>query len=415
MAVLGVGGWLAGREVHFRTLLHLGQAALDLDHCPEALDLYRSCMELRPHDASATFGAARSSRRVGDFDAAETLLNQCPPAAWLADPIELERVLLRASRGEVDSVGAYCQRLIEQGHPDELLIREALVKGFINLYRPVDALSQVAQWQQVRPGHPQAIFLHGLIDYLGSNLQVPAAKFREVLEIDPQRSDARSLLAELLLDLGQPQEALPHLEKLARERPADLTRKARLGVCLDMMGRQDEAKELLEDVLKQQPTHAIALLERGKLALRGGDLDAAESHLQQACSQSPGDHAAHYQLLQCLRRKGKAAEVQAVQKKMGQIQDDTARIREITGKQMSAAPDNPALHAELGEIFLRSGATKEGVRWLQSALRLSPLHAAAHRALAEHYQQAGQLSRAADHRRKAAGATPAPAPQDRTK
>jgi tetratricopeptide (TPR) repeat protein len=329
--------------------------------------------------------------------------------------LELERVLLRATRGEIDSVGVFCQRLIEQQHPDELLIREAIVKGCINLYRPVDALAQIAQWQRKYPRHPQAIFLHGLIDYVGSNLQVPAAKFREVLEIDPQRSDARSLLAELLLDLGQPQEALPHLEMLTREKPADLARKARLGVCLDMMGRQDEAKELLDAVLKQQPTHPIALLERGKLALREADLDTAESFLQNACAHAPGDYAAHYQLLQCLRRKGKVAEVQAVQKKMGQIQEDSARIREITGKAMAAAPDNPALHAELGEIFLRSGATKEGVRWLQSALRLSPAFAPAHRALAEHYQGAGQLSRAADHRQKSGAATQDTPPRDKVK
>ncbi len=401
LALLGTGGWLIGRQVYCRHCLDQGQACLERDHCPEALAYFQSCLAVRPGDAEAVFLTARAARRLGDFDLAESFLNECQTALQLADKVALERVLLRVSRGEVDAVGAYCRRLLEQDHPEAPLISEALIKGYLNSFRLGEAMGLVDHWLQRRPDHPQALYLRGLIQNQGPNQQETAGTFRRVLELDPERADVRFLLVGLLLDLGQVQEALPHLQQLRQRRPQDLLVKVRLARCLDLLGRQGEAESYLDEVLDLQPELAPALLERGKLALRAGEPEKAEAFLQRACALAPGDYPAHYQLLQCLRQRGKTAEVQAVRKHLSQIEEDLTRLRDIATRQMSRTPHDPSLHAELGAIFLRSGAQEEGLRWLHGALKLDPGHAAAHKALAAHYQQVGQLGRAASHRQLA--------------
>jgi hypothetical protein len=57
----------------------------------------------------------------------------------------------------------------------------------------------------------------------------------------------------------------------------------------------------------------------------------------------------------------------------------------------------------MGQLMLRNGEPREGVLWLESALRVDPAFAPAHKALAEHFEKAKQPERAAGHRRFLAG------------
>ncbi len=64
---------------------------------------------------------------------------------------------------------------------------------------------------------------------------------------------------------------------------------------------------------------------------------------------------------------------------------------------MQRSPHDAGLHYELGMIAFRSGSPKEGLRWLESALREDPRHLPTHRSMALYYQKAGQAGRAARH------------------
>jgi len=52
-------------------------------------------------------------------------------------------------------------------------------------------------------------------------------------------------------------------------------------------------------------------------------------------------------------------------------------------------------------IFLRSGQTKEGLRWLYSALQEKPRYRPTHQVLADYYDSIGDKGQAAWHRRQA--------------
>jgi predicted Zn-dependent protease len=75
------------------------------------------------------------------------------------------------------------------------------------------------------------------------------------------------------------------------------------------------------------------------------------------------------------------------------MEDDLARFNEIVTKDIAQRPTDPALHCTLGQILLRGGQREEGLRWLQSALRLDPQYAPALQALAEDSRKAKTESR----------------------
>jgi tetratricopeptide (TPR) repeat protein len=396
--VLGVGIWIVARQAYGWHHLVAGKHGLQADHCRDAFEHFQASLEIWPEDPTTLFLAARAARRVGDFEAAERYLTKCQASSSMVEPAALERVLLRATRGEIDAVGGFCQALLDQGHPDTPLILEALAQGEMVSLRFASASGYLDQWIEKSPDQPQALFLKGRLQLQASNSQEALGLLRRAVELDPERDDARLLLAGLYLDLGQAREALPHLEEARRRLPRNLIAKARMGQCLVLLGRQEDAIVLLDEVLRQNPDLPSALLERGKLALRDGELDKAELWLQKACKRDPGNRAAHYQLLQCLKQEGKATEARTVQQRLDQIDQDSTRMREIVTDLLPKRRNDPNLHAELGELFLNIGAVPEGVSWLNRALQLDPRNPLAHRTLAKHYHSLGQSGKAQQHR-----------------
>ncbi len=398
LAVFATAAWLLSWRSYGWYHLYVGKRCLQADHFRDALHHFQRTLEVWPDDAALQFLAARAARRAGDFELADGYLTKCRAVPAQAEAAELERVLLRASRGEIDAVGDYCRALLQQDHPDTPLILEALAQGELKLLRFGAASAHLDRWLEIAPDHAQAIFLKGRLQLQASNSQEAIGLLRRAVELDPNRDDARILLAGLHLDLGQAQEALPHLQVVASRQPHNVPVQARLAQALVLLGREQEALKLLDQVLDRRPDLVDALLERGKLALRAGELDKAEEWLQLAAKRDAGNRAVHYQLLQCLKRRGKDAQARAVQERLSKIDQDAARMREIVTVLLPTRRLDPDLQAELGAIFLRGGASTEGIHWLHRALEIAPRHAAAHHALVAHYQSLGQFGQAQHHR-----------------
>jgi tetratricopeptide (TPR) repeat protein len=410
LLVLIVGAWMLARQLYGWHHFDAGKRELARDHCRPALEHFQAALVIWPDDATTQFLAARASRRLGDYEAADSYLTRCQLSPAIREQAELERVLLRACRGEVEAVGGYCQTLLRQHHPDTPLILEALAQGELSLLRFAAAAHYLERWLEMAPDHPQAIYRKGQLQLEAGNLQEALALLRRAAELDPDREDVRLLLAGLYLDLGQAQEGVPHLEFVCGRQPKNHLAKARLAQGLVLLGREEEAIRLLDEVLLARPEHAPALLERGKLAFRHGDLDKAQHLLQEACKRDPGNRAAHYQLLQCLKQQGNDKEVRIVQTRLDQIHLDEARLREITTALLPQRRNDPDLYAELGELYLRMGAMKDGLHWLNRAVEIAPRHPAAHRELAKHHQSLGQHGQAQYHRELGGVTVPAPEP-----
>ena len=351
--------------------------------------------------------AARAARRLGEFNRADAYLQQCPTSGPLAEEIRLEKILLRASRGEVENVGAYLLALVEQKHPATPLVLEALVYGNMQLYRLGVASIHLEAWFKREPNNAQALTFEGIMHSQMQNHWKAAASFRRALTAEPDIHQARLYLVDALLNLQLAHEALPHAEYLCQRLPDYAPAQLRRAVCLAGVGRPREAEKVLDELLARNPNSGFALIERGQLALRAGQLETAEAMLRKGCLQQPDSHQAHYQLYLCLSQEGKKDEAQEVLKRLEQLKDDLERVRELVAYKVQQSPHDPALQHELGSVLLRIGSVDEGLRWLHRALQDDPNYTPTHALLANYYENVGQLGRAAQHRIKARAA-PAP-------
>jgi tetratricopeptide (TPR) repeat protein len=374
---------------HFRA----ARAELQRYHNPQAIRHLRFCRDIWPNDPDVMLMAARAARRARVYADTERLLWMYRESRGRNEAFVFEHLLLAAEL-RVDQVADQCWGYVEDGRYDAALLLEALTRGYLRQYRLGQARLCLNRWRELQPNNPQAFYLEGLflLDY--NHAQSAAVdSYRRALELDPDHEEARLGLAVALLTGKGFAEAAEHFRHLLQCQPDNPRVQVGLAECLDGLGETAEAVRLVDDVLSRQPEFASALSLRGKLALRNGQLAESQRWLRQALRHNPMDHRAHYNLILCLEKSGQEEEAQRQRQRLQQMEQDVARFNEIVTKEIAQKPADPVLHCTLGQMLLRRGQREEGIRWLQSALRLDPNCAPARQALADYLAKAKGESR----------------------
>ncbi len=404
LLTIGLGAALFG--LHAWAGFHYWRAGRELERyrLVEARAHLESCLHVWPASFDVHLLAARTARRLDDYDAAERHLSRCQQLRGsLSEDVVLEQTLVRAQRGGMDSVMPYLKSLVEQNHPATPLILEAMARGYIRAFRFGDAAMLLALWQERRPGDKQASLLQGYVHEQIGPEQAAIENYRRVLEVDPEHDEARVRLADLLVERAMPAEALEHVQLLAARRPGDAYILVRLARCLYALGRPEEAEEIVDRIIAEQPRYRPALSLKGQLALTLNRPAEAERWLRESLTVDAADYYSQFSLARSLREQGKDEEALAAEVRLKVLEADAQRIRKIIQEDINRSPNDPAIRTEVGSILLRAGSDREGVQWLYSALRVDPTYPAAHRALAAHFDRIGEPQRAASHHRFLSG------------
>jgi predicted Zn-dependent protease len=398
LVLIGLAAGVAGLFLWFDHHLAAARRAVERRHNGPAIEHLRACRRLRPDHPEVLLLSARTARCSGAVDEAELLLDRSWQLYGDEEETVLERLLLRAARGELESTAPLLQGRIDRDDPAAPLAREALVAGLLHRFRLNEADRQLHCWRAHDPASTTALLWHGKLAEEREQNSEALLAYRSLLELDPEHDEARLRLTTILVHLRQGSEALPHLEYLHRRLPDSAEVLVQLAQALDLLGRPGEARAALDNCLRRHPDDPAALAERGRIARRDGDSRQAEEDLHRAVRLDPGNLAAHYQYHLALgqnRKKEEAAtELDAIHK----IEADVQRIQELVHGRLQQTPDDPALHHEIALIALRAGLPKQAHRWLRSALQLDPNHLLTHRALAVYYHQIGNPILSARHR-----------------
>ena len=188
-------------------------------------------------------------------------------------------------------------------------------------------------------------------------------------------------MAETLLIVGTPDEALTHFRWLAERWPERPPVRLGLARCHRRMARPEEAAKLLDSLLIEFPVHGETLWERGELELEQGRPAAAEPLLRKAAAHRPFDRRVHYAVYRCLLRLDRPEEAEPFNARATQLDADLVRLTAVRNE-VIRRPNDAALRCEGGRLFLRNGEREEGLRWLQLALRMDPKYEPARAALA---------------------------------
>jgi predicted Zn-dependent protease len=382
---------------------YAAQTALARYHSDEAQTHFRACLSVWPWSRSLHLHllAARAARREGDFAEADRLLHQCQddPKSRSQEAV-LEWAMLRAAMGDLDKA----EQLRNAARRDPQLIPlvcEALAEGYLTMSRLLEGLSSTDDWLRREPNNPQAWFVRGKIDRQAGFVQDAANDYQHVLDVDPERTEARWWLAFAQLDIGRYEQAYQNLLIVQRQRPNDAELRVHKAMCLRWLDQRPEACRLLDEVLVEQPDHGLALRTRGEIALDGGRFDEAEPFLRRAAQALPYDQKAQNALWECFRQQGKTEEAEAQRERRDVLYERRTRQTTIQTRLLPQKPDDLALQCELGKLDLQLGAPQVGEAWLLNVLRLDPNYLPALEALAQHYQERGDRQRAEEYRRRA--------------
>jgi tetratricopeptide (TPR) repeat protein len=393
------GAILLGKRCWALHHLRVGRALLERYHQHEARPHLEASLRLWPDNAQALLLLARASRQAEILDVADEYLETYRRIHGQTEELSQEQVFQAAARGDVDKVRRYCQNMVREDSPAAPLALEAMVQGYLRLFRLTEGYSVLQTWQERQPENTQALLYEAGLRTLLLQHTKSVALYQRILELDPEHDVARGRLALVLLEDRKYEEALPHLESLRRRQSDNLATTVQLARCLDFLGNQAEAERLLEEVLTREPHFSQALAERGRLALREGQNDLAEACLRAALEQEPGNHELLYQVILCLDRNGKTDEAQVGRQLLEKLKTNLKRIEAIANKEMQKKPHDPDLQYELALALLSVGKEGEALLWLQRALQEKPSHVPARWTLAEYYDQIGDKEQAAYHRR----------------
>jgi tetratricopeptide (TPR) repeat protein len=398
VGLLGVVGWLSGRrlwaEHHFRA----AQQSAERREFAQAREHLAVCLQTMPGSGPVRFLAARTARRAGNFDLAQEHLRACGQLGFEPKAVQLEWALLGAKRGHFAEQEPFLWSLVEQDHPDTLVILEVLIDGYIQHYHMLRALRCLDLYLEREPENIQAWLGRGWVCERLFYWADAVLSYRRAVELEPagRQEPARLRLAKALVITGPPDAAASEFEALRQGRPDDTDVLLGLARCRRQQGRLDDAGRLLDELASRHPQEDAVLAERGRLTMDAGDAAGAERWLRKAVAKAPHDREARYNLYQCLKQQRKEEEARESLSVFERLDADLKRIDWLT-RQVQKTPYDPDLYHEAGVLCLRNGSAEEGVRWLRLALQYDPHHRASHQVLADYYQGAGRLDLAAHH------------------
>jgi tetratricopeptide (TPR) repeat protein len=385
--------------LYFWSQLHLGAAEQALqghDLATARRHLERS-RKVWPWNERAQFLAARTARRLDDCATAERLLTAYEQSHGSDAETRLEWQLLGVQQGDLADSERELRLRVRDNSPDANLILEALTKGYLNTFQWSDAMACLDLLLERQPAHAPALVLRArALDALRWPERALEA-YRKAVDLTPESVVARLGLADALNRLGHAREAIYHYEILRQRRPDDLAVLLGLARCRFDAHEVDEAGRLLAEL----PDQVAGLVERGRLALHQDRPAEAEPLLARAGDLAPWHREALRLLVTCREQLGKAAEAQQCLDQLREIEASHQRLARLR-QRLREAGREPEVRLDIGLWCLQNGQEEAGVRWLFTNLLLVDRdHRPTHAALADHFEQAGQPRRAAEHRQRA--------------
>jgi len=251
---------LALRPGDLPTMVWQGENAFDQGHLEEAGKRFQAILQISPGCVQARYGLARVALESGNARQALVDLESAHAAQPQAAPILYSLGVAHRSLGDLERAASFFDQV-----PRSHLVRRGI--AFDDpLLRQVRALERGAMAHEHR----------GLKAAAQGRYEVAAAELREAVALDGDRIEARHNLALALLRLGRRQEA------------------------------RREVDEVLERTPEFAPTHVLL----AGLLREEGQLEAAERHLRRAVELDPGAAKAHLALAGLLAALGRGQEAE---------------------------------------------------------------------------------------------------------
>lgn len=361
-------------------------------------------------DLRARLLAAGANYAIGQFEAANKHVQLFLASAPSYEPARKLQAAIQLKMGQAVEAATSLEGLTNVSEND-LKLLDAIGFAAIKQGKPDVGLEVLQRTVQARPGDPLARFRLGIAHSVKGDYQTGIDDLEKALRLNPNLDAAQAMLALNYLRAGNSDKALEaarHLQQrhprhpdgftlagmaLAQKaefpeakvsynkalaiKPGDPNASANLAALLLQEGRRDQARRLLEDVLKKHPAQVRTILKLAELDVQAGQSSVAENRLKGALDNYPTVLPLRLALarLYIARQKPEMA---------------LALTEQIKGEQLS----DPSVLELQGVAQLQTGRPNLAISSLEKASQLAPNSPSSHYQLALAYEQLNNLARA---------------------
>ncbi|WP_068141137.1 tetratricopeptide repeat protein [Limnochorda pilosa] len=317
------------------------------------------------------------------------------------DPVWLARKgdLLLASGRHGEAFEMYRQYLPE--HPGDRKRLRAVVACGVQGGLEAQVRELLETVAQQHPDRPDARNYLGVLHLVKGELDQAEAVWQELLAEDPRYGPARANMGIIYHFRGRFAQAILEF-KLAMELDAEFGHISRgnLGNAYYLLGRYEEAREVLEGLVRQHPDYAEARLILARALAAVGAVEEAIALLETVRRRMRPEYA--------LAVDTSLAEDLALLARLYLQRGDLEDAETACRQSLAEGPDTLEALTLLGQICLARGKPQEAVDPLEKAASLSsgePRGDLIHRQLALAYYHVGRVAEATEAFRKA-GSSP---------
>ena len=303
--------------------------------------------------AMAAVGANDANRAKQEARKALELRPDWEMAAFL-----LAQVLMRESPN--DAIG-FMQSFLER-NPDAKQLRLLLARAFIGARRYADAKREFDRLLADSPDNPEIVYSVALLALQFDDLSLAETQFKHFLSLEkvPDRNPAYYYLGQIAEERKRTDEALANYAQVSTGEqylPAQI-RRARL---LQANGRLDEARDSLHKIKADKPEDRVQLIIVEAALLREADrVQEAADLLESGLAQNPDQPDLLYETALLAERLNKLTVMET-------------RLRRL----IELRPDNPQAYNALGYAYADRGQRlDEARRLIEKALAMAPDDAA---------------------------------------
>ena len=395
----GVVPNLAGKSDHEDHLVLVGDILMSLGNPTDAEAEYLKALEQNPASPGGLIGRAAIAGSQGDHSRARRYLDAAisgnPESAFAW---RVKGNYLRTQRNFDDAIAAYEQSMqletAETPLADRFIARMNRVSSLIDLNRFKEAQADFDGLRALLPGHPQLAYLKGRIAFGLGDHELAQIELQRYLSRVPDDPRGKAMLGAVNFSQNNLGQAEIYLGQAVRANVGGETTRRLLAETLLRLNKPEEALEALRVAESEGQSDAMLLAMLGRAEARVGDADAATSYFEQSVAASPENTMISLALAASYLQADRGNDAIALLEAMPDVSDTdfrremllmAAHLRNGDADKAVAEgdrllqdhPDDAGAHSVVGAMHMSLGNVDKARERFDSALSFEPDNAVA--------------------------------------